>query len=80
MPYTAAGVEHANTSGVSSLTEQLKNMKLTTPHPSRTGWNMPPPPPDNKTKQVRGGKSKRNNSRKKIRKNRRTNNTRRSKK
>ena len=79
MPYTAAGVEHANTYGVSSLTKQIEKNNLITPTPSRRGWNMPPPPPNNK-QQVRGGKSKRNNSRKKIRKNRRTNNTRRSKK
>lgn len=76
MPYTAAGVEHANTGGVSSLTDQIGNMNLNTkPSSSRTGWNM-----TTSDKGVRGGKSKRNNSRKKIRKNRRTNKTRRSKK
>ena len=79
MPYTAAGVEHANSGGVSSLTDQIGNMNLKPqPSSSRTGWNMPPSGDNKKT--VRGGKSKRNNSRKKIRKNRRTNKTRRSKK
>jgi len=81
MPYSAAGVEYANSYGVYGkdigLTDQLENMSLNdkAAHPTRnfTGWNLP-------KLQVDGGKGKRSNSRKKIRKNRRANKTRRYKK
>jgi len=81
MPYSAAGVEWANSGGVygddMGIDSQMRKLKLdNNPTSPSTGWNMPKPVTDN----VRGGKSKRNNSRKKIRKNRRANKTRRYKK
>ena len=49
MPYSAAGVEYANSGGISILNEPLKKMNLKPkPPPSRMGWNMQPPG-DNKT-------------------------------
>jgi hypothetical protein len=86
MPWSQAGVDHANSYGVYGdkigLNDQLEKLSLNEkPDPAPalnfTGWNMPASTgkPGGK-----GGKSKRSNSRKKIRKNRRANKTRRYKK